>query len=70
MYTLTAKNVFGEKLCEITIRYLSDAIKYLKMNLDFYDLYLEDSTTGEELFNQHTGKVLYNVFDFSNKEEG
>ena len=70
MYTLTALSIYGEKLCEITTKYLSDAIKCLKMNLDCYELYLKDSTTGEELFNQHTGKVLYNVFDFSNKEEG
>lgn len=70
MYTLTAKNVFGEKMCEITTRYLSDAIRYLKMNLDFYDLCLEDSTIGETYFYQYAGKILCNIFNFSDKEEG
>jgi hypothetical protein len=69
MYTLTVLDFMGERSQKITTRYLSDAIKYLKMNLYSLNLLLEDETTGETLFDQELGVVFYNIFDLSDKKE-
>lgn len=69
MYTLTVLDFMGERSQKITTRYLSDAIKYLKMNLHSLNLLLEDETTGETLFDQELGVVFYNIFDLSDKKE-
>lgn len=69
MYTLTVLDFMGDCSQKITTRYLSDAIKYLKMNRVSLNLILEDETTGETLFDQELGVVFYNVFDFSEKKE-
>jgi hypothetical protein len=69
MYTLTVLDFMGERSQKITTRYLSDAIKYLKMNLCSLNLLLEDETTGETLFDQELGVVFYNIFDLSDKKE-